>query len=356
MAAKILLVAIWPLLGQSASTDGTIAGVVLNASQEDAPLGGATVALRVRLSQEFVTMAETTADDQGRYVFRGLPVGEHFLYLPGANHQGIHYPGPRLRLSEDSPRVVVDLKVRDSLAAPNPLTVRSHEILVEPEPGALRVTETMLLVNPTKSCYVGEAAHEGGMPVTLALAVPSDFEKTTFYEEFFGRRFALVNGRLVTDAPWQPGERELKFFYVLRNEQTQRVWERPLDLPTSSLRLRVRTDKPEQVASNLGDPVSRAEGELVFESGEAALPAGHVIRLELDRLPVPWIAYGRWAAVGLLVALVGGGSFLVFRGRRRRTARAAARLSLSHPPDSKWTGGPHQGRAARRQRRRSTRV
>ncbi len=345
MAARILLVAIWPLLGQSASIDGMIGGVVLNGSQADAPLGGATVVLRVRLNKQFVTMSETTADDQGRYVFRNLPVGEHFLYLPGANYEGIHYPGPRLRLFEDSRRVAVDLKVRDTITAPNPLIVKSHEILVEPEPGALRVTETMIVVNPTSSCYVGEASHEGGAPVTLRLAIPSDFEKTTFYEEFFGRRFTLVDGRLVTDVPWQPGERELKFFYVLRNEQTHRLWERPLDVPTSGVRLRVRTDKPEEVSSNLHAGESPSEGELVFESGDAALPAGHVIRLELGRLPVPWIAYGRWAALGLLLTLVGGGSFLVLGRRRHRTARAAA--------GSHRTDAPHRGRAARRRRKKT---
>ena len=56
----------------------------------------------------------------------------------------------------------------------------------------------MLIDNPSAACYVGQAAGEGAEPVTLRLAIPAGFERVTFTSEFFGRRFSLVGGKLVT--------------------------------------------------------------------------------------------------------------------------------------------------------------
>jgi hypothetical protein len=45
----------------------------------------------------------TQSDDEGRFAFAGLPLDEDLIYLPGANLDGIHYPGPRLRLNRRQP-------------------------------------------------------------------------------------------------------------------------------------------------------------------------------------------------------------------------------------------------------------
>ncbi len=355
-----LLLAIGPVLsgstglpGQPAGGDGTLSGVVVNSSRDDAPVGRAEVVLRIKLEGQFVTLAETTADEQGRFVFRNLLVGQHYDYLPGANCDGIHYPGPHVRLVSSQPHARVKLGVCDSVTHPSPLVIRRHEIDVRPEPGGLKVTESILVANPTSTTYVGQAinAHQGAEPVTLRLNIPSDFERTTFHKEFFGRRFALVDGKLVTSIPWTPGEREVKFTYVLSNTEKHRLWERPMDLPCSQVTLRVHTAKPEEVACNLQPVATRRSGdltEMTFESAGKTLPAGHVIRVELGYLPVPWMAYGRWLAVAALAVLIAGASFAMI-GRRHRAKRRSARDS-SPPPET--PAGPHSSRRARKHRRR----
>ncbi len=322
MVPKLLFAACLFLPGQSAQNDGTIRGVVLNASRGDVPAGGAEVVLRVKLDGQFVPLAETAADAQGRFDFEELPLGEHFQYLPGANRDGIHYPGPRVQLTRQRPRIHLELSVCDSVAEPNPLVIRRHEILVRPEPGALHVTETLLIANPTSICYVGRAVGQDTQPVTLRLNVPSDFDRATFHKEFFGRRFSLAAGKLVTGIPWTPGERELKLTYVLPNTQAHRLWQRPLDLPCSDVRVCVETTRPDEVICNLPAGPVRRRGEttlVTFASDGKTLPAGHVIRLELGRLPVPWMAYGSSLAVAALALLIAGASVLMIR--RRRTPR-----------------------------------
>ena len=138
-------------------------------------LPGAEVVLRAKVDGQLLPVAETAADAQGRFRFEQLPADGDCVYLPGANRDGIHYPGPSVRLSSLRRRAEVTLAVHDAVTFPNPLVVRRHTITLCPEPGVLRVTESMLIDNPSAACYVGQAAGEDVEPVTLQLAIPADF-------------------------------------------------------------------------------------------------------------------------------------------------------------------------------------
>lgn len=340
----LLLVALTVLPAQSSLRHGTIGGRVVNATDET-PIAGAKVVLRIKLQNEFMPIADTVSGAEGRFLFEKLFVGGHYEYLPGANRDGIHYPGPHVRLTAARPNAQVKLEVCDSLAEPSPLVISRYEILVHPEPGAVHVTESILVSNPTTTCYVGKPADDGAEPVTLELSVPKDFERTTFHQEFFGRRFSVRNGKVVTGIPWTPGQRELKFTYVLRNEQEHCLWERPLDLPCSEVRLHVRSDRPDEVSCNLAKLPATGRGEIVFESRGQVLPKGHVLRVELGRLPVPWMAYGRWAAVAVLGTLVAGASLALLK--RRRRAKPQDRPVVSAPHVKRPTPAASQRRRGR---------
>ena len=246
--------------------NGVVRGVVLHAGDQK-PVAGAEAGLRVRLEGRFVLIAETTTDAQGRFTFRQLPVGEDFEYLPGANRDGVHYPGPRVHLTRGHPAADVRLTVCDAVRSPSPLVARRHEILICPEPGLVKVSETILIDNPSPSSFVGQAADGMSQPITLRLSIPSDFQRTTFDQEFFGRHFSLVDGKLVTSIPWTPGPRELKFTYVLANPKSRFHWDRPLDLPCSDLTLIIRTARPDEVFLQPGckTPPAQGRGHLRLE-------------------------------------------------------------------------------------------
>ena len=205
MIAQTVLLASLAVAGLLPQANGRIQGTVVNASPAKPSPCRATVLLRVLLEGRFVPFRETTSDAEGRFQFDSLPVGNRYRYLVGANRHGIHYPGPRVQLTEDRPDATVELSVCDAVTHPNPLVIRKLDITICPEPGALKVTESMRVENPSSTCYVGQSPVAGGDPVTLQLAIPADFERTTFEEEFFGRRFSVVEGKLVTGVPWPPG-------------------------------------------------------------------------------------------------------------------------------------------------------
>jgi hypothetical protein len=353
IAAKLSLVVCSALFGQPPGGEGAIGGRVVIAPGQ-VPAGGAEVVLRVNLDGQFVPLAETTADTQGRFLFEPLPIGNEYLYLPGANREGVHYPGARIRLTSERPRVDVQLQVCDAVTAPNPLVAQRHEIVIRPERGALNVTETIVVENPTSKCYVGRAAQEGAEPVTLQLAIPPDFQRATFHREFFGRSFSLAGGKLVTTIPWQPGERELKFTYVVPTADRQGFWERQLDLPCSQVRVCVRTDKPEEVSCSLNAKPVKRDGEVIFESQGRTLPAGYAIRAELGRVPLSFMTYGRWGAVATLGGLITWAGLLTFR--RGRCPRGPTAPGAASPPRR---GRPNptsrrRSRASRPNRTRNT--
>jgi hypothetical protein len=296
-----LLLTISALAAGASGGDGVIEGtVVRRADQTLVP--GAEVVLRLKTGDELLPLAETVADARGRFRFDGLSAKETFIYLPGANYQGIHYPGPSVRLSPIHRRAEVRLTVCAAVGFPNPLVVRSHTVTLRPDTGVLRVTESLVLDNPSPTCYVGQAAGQLAEPVTLQLSIPANFERVTFANEFFGRRFSLVGGRLVTGAPWPPGERELSFSYVVPCTRGYCVWKRPLDLPTTQMRVSACNVQPSQATCNLSRGVPTGDGTIVFAAADHALDTGYAVQVELGRVPLSPMAY---APAGALVTLVG---------------------------------------------------
>lgn len=281
---------------------GTIRGTVINGSQGNAPVARAEVILQVQQDGVFIPLADTTTDDRGRFVFDSLPLEDEALFLVGANRDEVFHPGERVRLGLQHSEAEVNVTVFDALTDPSPLVARRYDIVIHAEPNLLNVTETILVSNPSTYCYVGGA--EGMRPVTLRLQIPSSFEKVTFHKEFYGRRFEMIDGALMTTIPWPPGERELKFTYILPIEKQHQVWERPLDLPCGAVRLSVSGSDSKAITCNLPPGQTADSSELVFEHQGESLPAGHTIRVAFGRLPVPFSAYARWIALGTLATLI----------------------------------------------------
>ncbi|NUQ62383.1 MAG: hypothetical protein HUU20_07835, partial [Pirellulales bacterium] len=109
------------LPAQVSEAEGTIGGIVVKAADQS-PVAGAEVVLRQFIDGSLVVVAESKSEPDGKYLFRKLPLdGE--IYQVGANHDGIHYPGEKVRLSRRQPVAGVKIEVCDAVAEPNPLVV-----------------------------------------------------------------------------------------------------------------------------------------------------------------------------------------------------------------------------------------
>lgn len=296
--------------------EGSIAGAVLNGSQNREPLGDVEVQLRAQLDGIFEPIASTKTDSMGRFVFHGVPLDPTIVYLPGANRGEIHYPGQRVQLDSDHRAVSTNIVVFDAVHTPSPLTASRHEIDIQTDERLMTVTETLVVSNPSLSTYIGQSQGERGT-VTLRLTIPENFDKVTFNREFYGRRFRIIDHRLVTDIPWPPGDRELKLTYHIPSEGGAGQFRRLLDLPTSDLRVHVQTIKDGGVTCELPRLNSSGDG-FIFASVGKQLPAGHIIDIQIGPTPFAWMQYVRWGSLLLL-----GAAIVVTFAIHRRRARQA---------------------------------
>jgi hypothetical protein len=322
MSTQLLWLLLWLAPAQSPEGTGTINGTAVNATHGAAPLVDAVVVLRANLDGGLAPIDETRTDSEGRFSFRGLPLGEELIYLPGVNHDDVHYPGPRLRLNADRPAARVRILAYDAVESPSPLVCRRAEIDVRPGAGYLEITETLLIANPANVAYVGESLDDRP-PVTLRLSLPSGFDKVTFDKEFHGRSFVLHNSDLLSDLPWPPGERQVRFRYRLPAENRYCAVQRGLDLPTDKVIVRVWDKAADQVACSLAAAPVQVGAALVFEQSGDGFTAGQMIELQLGALPMTPDAYIRWGATAVLVVLIVGAAAVTWRRRRPSTALAS---------------------------------
>jgi hypothetical protein len=285
---------------QSFEPMGRIQGTVVNGTRANEPLEDTLVVLRAGPEGALSAVAETRTDSYGKFVFKDLPLDPSTVYLPGADRHGVHYPGRRVRLNPTNELAHQTIIVYDAVEAPSPLTAQRHDIDIDVQRDLAEINETLLVANLSRATYVGKSVGDG-LPVTLRLSVPPNFDRVTFRSEFYGRRFRIVDHQPITDIPWPPGERELKFAYRIPLENTAVTLRRSLDIPCRNLTLRVRGKRPSDVSCNL--TISKqSDHETIFATGNEELPAGHVIELQVGVPSLPWLHYAR---SGSLVALVG---------------------------------------------------
>jgi hypothetical protein len=298
------------------AAEGRIGGRVVDAARGGAPAAGAEVYLQVKLEDRFEVIGHAAADPEGRFLFEGLPLDPDLVYLPGASRDGVVYPGPRVRVSPERPEVGVVLEVTGSTGGPSPLVLRRFEAVLTREPGALRVAETLDIENPTPVTYVGGTARDAegaSAPATLRLHIPPEFERITFAEEFYGRQFAIREEQPETSLPWTPGRRVLRYVYVVPDDGSLRAWSRALDLPCDHTTLTV---VGAEAISNLGEGTRTADGARHFTSSAGTLPAGHALRVALER---PATAPGfdpRLLTLAALAAAIAGTIVAIARSRR----------------------------------------
>jgi hypothetical protein len=303
LAAWLALLAITFQGEPPADAAGTISGVVLNGTHSGEPIAGAEVQLRAGPNGVLETVDSTTTDIHGTFIFRGVPLDPAIVYLAGANRAGVHYPGQRVQLFSGNRTANVQITAFDAVSEPSPLATVEHNFDVEVHDRVMEITEQLVVSNESRVTYVGRSAGDE-TPFTFQLSIPPNFDRVTFDNEFYGRRFRIIDHRLVTDIPWPPGIAKLKFTYRIPVDQSAGLFRRRLDLPSSNVCVRVRSTDPLPVMCNL--PTATADGgnRAVFATGGEQLPAGYTIELQSGNVPIPWMLYARWGSLVAFAALV----------------------------------------------------
>jgi hypothetical protein len=314
---------------------GTIQGVVVNGTHGKRPLEGVEVVLRAGADGELAPVAETKTDRYGKFVFEQLPLEPTLVYLPGANRDGVHYPGQRVRLDPSDRIVQVTIVTFAAVAAPCPLVAKRHDIDVTVDEQILKITESLVISNPSRATYVGQSMGNGP-PVTFWLSIPMNFDRVTFDKEFFGRRFVVVDHRPITDMPWLPGEQELRFSYRVPLVESAGQFRRTVDIPSSNVCVRVHGADKRLVSCNL-PRLDATDGPLVFAAVGEQLARDFTIELQIASLPFPWMQTARWGSVVVLALLAG--ATVAIPHLRRRVSNSRSRVGRQRSPNRQRAAG-----------------
>ncbi len=317
---------------------GDIHGVVLDGTNGNRPAADVAVILRAGPDGALAPMAETRTDIYGKFSFDSLPLDASTTYLVGAERGGVYYPGARTRLVDRYRLMQTTIVVYDAEESASPLIAQRHEIDLHVEQKLMTVRETIVISNPTLTTYVGQPASDGSR-VTLELSIPPNFDRVTFDEEYFGRRFRIVDHRLQTDIPWTPGRRELKFTYHVPLENASGVFHRPLDLPCGDFRIQARGENIQRLTCNLPQPMADVgDAAAIFNWLGKPFPPGYRIELKIGAQPFVWLRFSRWASLVVIVFLAIA-TIIVLRKRERPAA-----VCWPKTPDTLVTGRNHRVR------------
>jgi hypothetical protein len=106
------------------------------------------------------------------------------------------------------------------------------------------------------------------------------------------------------------------------------------------------------VTCNLDPSAEASQGEIVFASRAGLVPAGHVIHVELGRMPMAWTAHAKWFALAALATLIVAGTAVVFaRPRRSPTVECSDASIPAHPLPSPELPAKSKRRTDRQRRR-----
>lgn len=301
----------------SAAPTGTIGGALVNATTGK-PLSNAAVRLYWSRGQETQAEREARTDARGRYVFRGLPVGEEYAYVAYARHAGVEYTGARLTLSAQRPAADATLRVYDSTPLDRDVRVKAASIVVldvNKATQTLYMLETFTFENRSRRTFRPVVDGPRGPMGLLRFSLPPNAGGLAPMGELASREVIQTDRGFGTDLPVRPGTSAVSFSYQTpyRDPAGALDFELTLPYPTDEFRLltpqgappirsaQLRPDKPVALFQS---PDNTFDAQL-----GTRLPARTRVVVTASGLPVnvhplrpenPWL----WAGSGGLVLLL----------------------------------------------------
>jgi len=287
---------------QAAGT-GVIEGRVIHQADEAESLAGAVVTLRVFSDQSPVESIRGVTGEDGRFSFQGLDTGPDRTYVPSTKFREVLYFGEWTSFGETT-HAERDLIVYDTTTDDSTLGVLHEHIVLGFRPGALTISQFLVIGNNGDRTIVGRKLPDG-VRGTLRLTLP---EQAFGFEEFQGLRhvhFTKVPGGIVYDSPIIPGTSKVAFRYMVPYHGATTVT-RQLDYPTEEADVFVKEAGVDVAIDGLEskpDVTIRGEQYLVFRGSNLAKGAGVAVTVTA----IPGQLAGRTLLVLMLICAVGLG-------------------------------------------------
>jgi hypothetical protein len=218
-----------PAHGQVAPT-GTVSGRILGLKQGESVRGAKVVLVRFTLDAngqpKGAPVQMKDADANGSYVFENVPVDAHSVYQLGTRIDGNLIPSESFTFPDDHRTITLNLRVPEIVTDSTSVRIVQALIALEPQVGAVWVTDVVHLENPTKDVIEG-------VQTPLELSVPSDAQNVeVIHQDQQQGTHQQVGDKLLIFGNLQPGVTTIAVRYrmpvQLGNLTLAKIYPRPV--------------------------------------------------------------------------------------------------------------------------------
>jgi mono/diheme cytochrome c family protein len=248
------------------SGQGTIQGTIEQQTPGGANFPGGAVSLEVYAHMTPLDTLETTADDNGAFIFENLPVDPGIFYLVVTEYQGVRYSTPVLRFdqpdaaSEDPNTLTASLPIYEIGDDASRISINRMSWIVEHQPGALLLGQILYFGNDSDRTFTGRMVEGVDVPVTLSVKLPPGAQEIGLQDGAIGDVYRQVGDVVYDTRPVPPGEgtRQLFVRYNLPYDGNAITVVQPVDYQVDGLELWIAS------LPNLTAEPSAAQGEIQF--------------------------------------------------------------------------------------------
>ncbi|HEY1391193.1 MAG TPA: carboxypeptidase-like regulatory domain-containing protein [Ktedonobacterales bacterium] len=210
----LAFVSLAPLAAAHAAATGSITGVVVNGTHQNAHITGQKVILQRTDGNTTQDIATTVTDGNGGFTFGNLAVDAHAMYAAYTTFQGGLFSSQTVKLDSDTP-ADLQLTVYDTTNDDANLHVSAATLLVrQPRPlnGLIGVGEIVTIENMGTTAFVGTLTSDASKPMRLLrFATPPNASDLSLGIGFDGSQVVTTDKGFGSTATVPPGTTDFAF-------------------------------------------------------------------------------------------------------------------------------------------------
>lgn len=304
----VILAAITPTGVALAYEEGVISGQVLNKTKVGSAVKGLEVTLTTYINEQAASEQKVSADDTGKFEFKGLSRDASSTYLLTARFQEALYSSEMINLKTDDPLRKVELTVYDSTPSDENIQVSNGHIVAYVDQSGLQVMEIWRFNNSGDKTYIGTQGKT--VRSTLKFTLPEG--ATAVYP---GRGFIVEENDtgMVGTSSVPPGITDVSFSYIIPYQGSNLTISRKTDYEVASFGLLVQDTgaKVKSIALTEQIPLEMGGAKYLYFTAQnlsrgidldASFSGMTITRATIlgTSNPWPWLAAGI-AALGLVL-------------------------------------------------------
>ncbi len=299
---------------------GMIEGLVVNGTESGSSIANQDIALKTYLNDAEVGSSTAKTDAEGRFVFNGLSTESGYSYEVVLTFQEAEYNSEWLNFAEEETTKSVEVTVYDSTTSDGAIKVAMSHTIIYVGQDSLQVKEYFLFVNEADRTYVGSKEVAGEKRETLRFSLPKEATELQYTLGLMECCIIGSEGGFVDTMSVLPGGREVAYSYKVNHSSGTYTFSRNLNYSMTRYDFLFQSGSVEVTGDRLAaqEPMDIEGTQFNHLSGRDLAP-GDILVVQLSGLPETNNQKAIiWAAVALVVLVVGSSFVYLLRKRRLR--------------------------------------